>query len=55
MNKIIANSALNIKPEDYSLLTDLDRLTMTACYAGKVFRFYISDSLTTLPDKVINN
>ena len=35
MNKIITNSALNINPQDYSLLTDLYQLTMTACYAGE--------------------
>lgn len=28
-------SALNLQPEDYSLLTDLYQLTMTACYVGE--------------------
>jgi nicotinate phosphoribosyltransferase len=35
MKKIIANSALNLKPQDYSLLTDLYQLTMSACYVGE--------------------
>ena len=35
MNKILSNNGLNINPQDYSLLTDLYQLTMTACYAGE--------------------
>ena len=35
MNKILAKDGLNINPQDYSLLTDLYQLTMTACYAGE--------------------
>ena len=35
MKKIIANNALNINPQDYSLLTDLYQLTMAACYVGE--------------------
>ena len=31
----IAKHALNVNPQDYSLLTDLYQLTMTACYAGE--------------------
>jgi len=35
MNKILTESGLNINPQDYSLLTDLYQLTMTACYVGE--------------------
>ena len=35
MNKILSKSGLNINPQDYSLLTDLYQLTMTACYVGE--------------------
>jgi nicotinate phosphoribosyltransferase len=31
----IAQDGLNINPQDYSLLTDLYQLTMTACYTGE--------------------
>ena len=35
MQTNIAKNGLNINPQDYSLLTDLYQLTMTACYAGE--------------------
>jgi len=35
MKTNIAKHALNVNPQDYSLLTDLYQLTMTACYAGE--------------------
>ena len=35
MKNIIPNNALNINPQDYSLLTDLYQLTMSACYVGE--------------------
>ncbi|MBE9046573.1 nicotinate phosphoribosyltransferase [Pleurocapsales cyanobacterium LEGE 10410] len=35
MKAILAKDGLNINPQDYSLLTDLYQLTMTACYAGE--------------------
>lgn len=35
MKIILAKDRLNINPQDYSLLTDLYQLTMTACYTGE--------------------
>ncbi|MCC0178468.1 nicotinate phosphoribosyltransferase [Waterburya agarophytonicola K14] len=35
MKSILANNVLNINPQDYSLLTDLYQLTMSACYVGE--------------------
>ena len=35
MKSILANNGLNINPQDYSLLTDLYQLTMSACYVGE--------------------
>ncbi len=35
MKNIIANSLLNINPQDHTLLTDLYQLTMAACYVGE--------------------
>ena len=35
MKAILSNNELNINPQDYSLLTDLYQLTMSACYAGE--------------------
>lgn len=35
MKEILANNGLNINPQDYSLLTDLYQLTMSACYVGE--------------------
>ncbi len=35
MKTILAKDALNINPQDYSLLTDLYQLTMIACYGGE--------------------
>ena len=35
MREILANNELNPNSQDYSLLTDLYQLTMSACYAGE--------------------
>ena len=35
MRAILTKDELNINPQDYSLLTDLYQLTMSACYAGE--------------------
>ena len=35
MKEILSNNELNINPQDYSLLTDLYQLTMSACYVGE--------------------
>lgn len=35
MKLSLAESGLNINPQDYSLLTDLYQLTMSACYVGE--------------------
>ena len=35
MKTILPDSELNINPQDYSLLTDLYQLTMSACYVGE--------------------
>ena len=35
MKAILAKDELNINPQDYSLLTDLYQLTMSACYVGE--------------------
>lgn len=35
MEAILTKEGLDLSPQDYSLLTDLYQLTMTACYAGE--------------------